>query len=135
MVRPFTALATILVLGGGALAAGPQFRDTITVRGMVRGSGADHVLTFSGPVALPGVSLGAGTYVFTRPSANLLQVFSADRRHPYALLLTLATTRTSQIDTYQVVLGPRMAEGAPRRIDAWFVPGESTGQELIYPKR
>jgi hypothetical protein len=137
LVLTLTALATIGILGTIAIAAEPQFRDTITVRGMVRGPGvgADHLLTFSGPVALPGISLGAGTYVFARPSANVLQVLSSDRRHPYAMLLTVATTRADSIDSYQIVLGPRMAEGAPRRIEAWFVPGESTGQELIYPKR
>jgi hypothetical protein len=136
IVLTFAALATIGVLGTVAMAANPQFRDTITVRGLVkgRGTGADHLLTFSGPVALPGVSLGAGTYVFTRPSPTVLQVLSGDRRHPYAMLLTVATTRTDSIDSYQIVLGPRMAEGAPRRIEAWFVPGESTGQQLIYPK-
>jgi hypothetical protein len=136
-VVTFAALTTIVVLGVGLGAEKPQFRDTITVRGMVRGGGGsagEHRLTFSGPVALPGVSLGAGSYIFTRPSANVLQVKSADGLRPYAMLLTVATTRTEEIDSYQIVLGPRIAEGAPRRIEAWFAPGESTGQQLIYRK-
>lgn len=137
LVVTFAALAAIVALGTGVRAEKPQFRDTITVRGVAIGGGApgEHHLTFSGPVALPGVSLGAGTYVFTRPSANVLQVFSADGRRPYALLLTVGAARTDHLDSYQIVLGPPIAEGAPRRIEAWFAPGESNGQALIYAKR
>ena len=134
LVLAFTALATIAAAASSVRADGTQFRDTVTVRGMVSGTGGEHHLTFSGPVALPGVSLGAGTYIFSRPSTNVLRVTNAARK-PYALLLTVAASRTSQTNTYQIVLGPPMAPGAPRRIEAWFLPGEASGQALIYPKR
>jgi hypothetical protein len=128
----FVAGALMLV-GIGAGAEGPQGRDTITVQGGIGGSAHEHRLTFSAPVALPGVSLAAGTYIFRRPASNVLLVTNASRQ-PYAMLSTVATSRTSPSNRYEVVLGAPAAEGAPRRLEAWFAPGESTGQELIYPK-
>lgn len=133
LVLAFTVL-TAIAAASIVRADGPQFRDTVTVRGMVSGSHGEHHLTFSGPVALPGIALGAGTYIFSRPSTNVLRVTSAGRK-PYALLLTLPAARAGATDAYQIVLGPPAAPGSPRRIEAWFLPGESTGQQLIYPKK
>lgn len=131
----FTAvMAAIALTSGGASAEGPQFRETVTVKGTLNGAADDHHLTFSGPVSLPGVSLGAGTYIFRRPAANVLQVLSANRR-PYKMVTTVPAARSTPSDRYEIVLGASAAPGAPRRIDAWFVPGESTGQQLIYPTR
>jgi hypothetical protein len=129
-----TAAVMGLALGGGVLrAAGQQFRETVIVKGTVRPLGADHRLTFSAPIALPGVSLGAGTYIFRRPAANVLQVMGVNGT-PYAMVNTASVMRTST-DGYAIVLGDRAAPGAPRRIEAWFAPGEATGQQLIYSAR
>jgi hypothetical protein len=122
-----------MLVGVGAGAEEPQFRDSVTVQGAITGSAQEHYLTFSAPVALPGVSLAPGTYIFRRPASNILMVTNA-RRQPYAMLSTVATLRTSPSDRYEVVLGAPLADGAPRRIDAWFVPGEATGQQLMYSK-
>jgi hypothetical protein len=43
--------------------------------------------TFSGPIAIPGVTLPAGKYLFRladTPSRNVLQVLSADGKTPYS---------------------------------------------------
>ena len=37
-------------------------------------------------------------------------------------------------DRYEVVLGSPLGDGSPRRIEAWFAPGESTGQQLMYKR-
>jgi hypothetical protein len=121
-----------VLVGVGAGAKGPQFRESITVEGVIRGSAQEHHLTFSGPVALPGVSLAPGTYIFRRPASNVLLVTNS-RRQPYAMLSTVSASRTSSSDRYEVVLGAPLTDGSPRRIEAWFAPGESTGQQLIYP--
>jgi hypothetical protein len=118
----------------GAGAKGPQFRESVTVQGVLGGSAGEHHLTFSAPVALPGVSLAPGTYIFRRPVGNVLLVTNAQRQ-PYAMLSTISATRSSASDRYEIVLGPPLAEGAPRRIEAWFAAGDSTGQQLIYPTR
>ena len=65
----------------GAGAKGPQIRETVTVQGVLGGSAQEHHLTFSGPVALPGVALAPGTYIFSRPAGNILRVTDA-RRQP-----------------------------------------------------
>src|SRR5262245_24026309 len=124
------AAAGLILFGAIAGAGAAQFRESITVAG-VRGALGDHYLTFSGPVALPGVSLGTGTYVFTRPAPGVLQVFNADHRQAYAMVSTIPVRRSSPTDQYAVVLGPPAAPGTPPRLQAWFVPGETMGQQLI----
>jgi hypothetical protein len=120
-----------VLTGVGAGAKAPQFRETITVQGTTGGMAEEHHLTFSAPVALPGVSLAPGTYIFRRPASNVLLVTAANRK-PYAMLSTISTSRTRATDRYEVVLGTPLAEGSPRRLEAWFAPGESSGQQLIY---
>ena len=122
----------VLALVGVAGAKEPQFRDSIVVQGTRGSSTGEHHLTFSGPVALPGVSLGPGTYIFRKPANNILQVTNANRV-PYVMVTTKSIHRSVRTDRYEVVLGPPLTDGSPRRIAAWFAPGESTGQELSYP--
>lgn len=122
-----------VITGVGAGARSPQIRESITVQGVRGGSAQEHHLTFSGPVALPGVALAPGTYIFSRPAGNVLRVTNA-RRQPYAMLSTVAASRKSPSDHYEVVLGAPLTGGSPRRIEAWFAPGETDGQQLMYPK-
>ena len=86
------------------------------------GRPGEHRLTFSGPVALPGVSLPPGTYTFRRPSGNVLQVVNSAGT-PYAMMTTVPVMRTHRLDRYEIVLGAPLADGAPRRIEAWFAGG------------
>src|SRR5262245_14905918 len=121
-----------ILTGVVAGAKTPRFRESITVPGSMGGSAGEHHLTFNAPVALPGVSLAPGTYIFRRPASNVLLVTNANRK-PYAMLSTISTSRSSRSDHYEVVLGAPLADGSPRRLEAWFAPGESSGQQLIYP--
>jgi hypothetical protein len=126
-------LGALVLVGVAAGAKEPQFRDSVTVQGMIGGSAGEHHLTFSGPVALPGVSLGPGTYIFRKPANNVLQVTNANRV-PYAMLQTRPISRPARTDRYEVVLGAPVSDGSPRKIEAWFAPGESTGQQLMYKR-
>jgi hypothetical protein len=94
-------------------------------------------LTFSAPVALPGVALPAGTYRFTHPdcSANdrVLQVSSQDGREVYATLQTIPDARTTVSKESEVIFA-EMPAGSPPAVKAWFYPGETIGDELIYPR-
>jgi hypothetical protein len=136
-VKRSVAVAVVVgawvLTGVGAGAKGPQFRESVTVQGVVGGSAQEHHLTFSGPVALPGVSLAPGTYIFSRPASNVLLVTNS-KRQPYAMLSTIAAVRNSPSDRYEVILGAPLADGSPKRIEAWFAPGEANGQQLMYPK-
>ena len=128
-------LGALVLVGVAAGAKEPpsQFRESVTVQGSVGGSPGEHHLTFSGPVALPGMSLGPGTYIFRKPSNSILQVTNA-KRVPYAMLQTRPISRTLRTDRYEIVLGEPLTDGSPRRIQAWFAPGESIGQELMYKR-
>ena len=121
-----------LLTGVVAGAKTPRFRESITVPGSTGGSAEEHHLTFSTPVALPGVALAPGTYIFRRPSSAVLLVTNAHRK-PYAMLSTISAARSRNTDRYEVVLGEPLADGSPRRLEAWFAPGENSGQQLIYP--
>ena len=129
-------IGAVVLAGMGVAAKGPQFRDTITVQGTGQGAHGfpgDHRLTFSGPVALPGVSLPPGTYTFRRPLANVLQVVNS-AGIPYAMMNTIPVSR-NRVNSYEIVLGAPRADGAPRRLEAWFAAGESNGQQLMYRGR
>jgi hypothetical protein len=125
-------MGALVLMGTGVGADGPQFRESLMVQGTVGGMIGEHRLTFSGPVALPGVSLAPGAYIFRRAATNVLQVTGANRE-PYAMVITTSTTRAGRTDRYEIVLGAPLTDGSPRRIEAWFIPGEWVGQQLMYP--
>jgi hypothetical protein len=94
--------------------------------------------TFSGPVALPGVALPAGTYMFKHPDLaggddQVVQVFSEDGRTIYGTFQTIPETIQTPKDQPTVSFAESPA-GAPEEITAWFYPGRLTGDEFIYPK-
>ena len=103
-------------------AKSPQLRASITVQGSMGVSAKEHHLTFNTPVALPGVALAPGGYVFRRPPANMLLVTNA-KRTPYAMLSTISAPRNSKSDRYEVVLGAPLVDGSPRRLKASFAAG------------
>lgn len=92
-------------------------------------------LTFSAPVSLPGRTLPAGTYQFTHPDCStgghILRVSSQDGEVVYAILLVNSEDRPTPSDQALVVFA-EMPAGSPEAIKAWFSPGESVGDELIY---
>jgi hypothetical protein len=90
-------------------------------------------LTFSGPVALHGVAMPAGEYIFRFPAPGVLQVLSKDRKIAYAMMFTIPKTRT-EVSWEHVVTFKETRKDAPPAIETWFRPGESTGFELLYSK-
>jgi hypothetical protein len=93
------------------------------------------VVTFSGPVEIPGQVLQAGTYVFKladSESANdVVQVYSADEKHLYGDFISIPEQRSEATDA-PVVTFEKNAASAPEAVNAWFYPGEDTGHEFIY---
>ena len=94
-------------------------------------------LTFSVPVQLPAVVLPAGTYMFklADPSSGrrTLQVWDKDGLHLYATLLTIPDRRMRPSRDPVVMFSERPA-GELHAIRAWFYPGDTIGQEFVYPK-
>lgn len=95
------------------------------------------ILTFSGPVQLPGLALGAGTYQFKladpESGRQLLQVWDKDGTKLLATLMTIPDQRMTPTDE-PTVMFKETASGEPQAIRAWFYPSETYGQEFVYPK-
>jgi hypothetical protein len=103
-------------------------------------------VTFSQPFEIPGVGSGsggpqvlpAGTYVFTlvdSPSdRHIVRVFSSDEKQVYATILAIPNRRLRATDKTVMTFSERAA-GDPQAIRAWFYPGDTSGQEFVYPKK
>ncbi len=91
-------------------------------------------VTFSGPVALPGEVLPAGSYIFEAlENGHLTRILSADEQHVYATLFTVPDERIEPVEKATIVLGEN-PKGVPEKVEAWFYPGDSIGNEFIYQK-
>jgi arginine exporter protein ArgO len=119
---------------GGVLAAAVLLGVSLHARGNVSDT---TYLTFSGAVSLPGVTLGAGTYIFERADQNtpdIVRVTSRDRRQVYFMAFTRTVDRPRGLGNRLVLLGEAAAGTAPP-IKAWFPLGDVSGHQFIYPER
>lgn len=101
------------------------------------------VITFSGPVEIPGVHLPgwgvlpAGTYVFkilnSQSNRHVVQIFSKDEKTVYATILAIPNYRLKATDKTVITFRERPA-GQPEALRAWFYPGRNWGEEFVYGK-
>jgi hypothetical protein len=95
------------------------------------------ILTFSGPVQIPGATLAPGTYVFKladlASNRHVVQVFDKDEKKIYATILAIPDQKLEPSDEPVVLFAERPA-GTPQAVKAWFYPGETIGNEFVYPK-
>jgi hypothetical protein len=101
------------------------------------------VITFSGPVEIPGVHLAgwgvlpAGTYVFkildSQSDRHIVQIFSKDESTVYATILAIPNYRLKATNKTVITFRERPA-GQPEALRAWFYPGRNWGEEFVYPK-
>jgi hypothetical protein len=94
------------------------------------------LLSFSAPVALPDVTLPAGTYLFrfvdVINAPGVLWVMSQDGRTPYAMLQTIPIVRTEkESNESEIVTFKETPAGTPAAIDAWYFD-DTVGCELVY---
>jgi hypothetical protein len=115
---------------------------------LVPGAKADDwnkktVVTFSGPVEIPGVHLKgwgvlpAGTYVFrildSQSDRHIVQIFSQDEKTIYATILAIPNFRLKATNKTAITFRERPA-GQPEALRAWFYPGKNWGEEFVYPR-
>lgn len=113
----------------------PRFESGITVPGAILRSRRPgvYLVSFSTPVGLPGVSLAQGIYMFRYlEGRSAIQVLNADGTVSYGLFLPTTIRRTGAVHDADVWLIPPAADGGPRRVQALFEPGQSTGSQFIY---
>ena len=101
------------------------------------------VVTFSGPVEIPGVHLAgwgvlpAGTYVFkildSLSDRHIVQIFNKEETIVYATILAIPNYRLQATDQTVITFRERPA-GEPEALRAWFYPGRNWGEEFVYPK-
>ena len=101
------------------------------------------VITFSGPVEIPGVHLKgwgvlpAGTYVFkimdSLSDRHIVQIFNKDETIVYATILAIPNYRLKATNKTVVTFRERPA-GEPEALRAWFYPGRNWGEEFVYPR-
>jgi hypothetical protein len=122
--RKMTAVAT-MTLGVAA---------TAPVHGGVNDRLTSH-LTFGGAVALPGVMLSPGTYVFERVFAgapDVVVVRGIDGRKVYFMGTTQPRVRPSGMRPDEVVTFGEGRRHAPRPITAWYPRGAELGFGFVY---
>jgi hypothetical protein len=95
------------------------------------------ILTFSGPVQIPGATLPAGSYVFKLAdipgNRHVVQVFSKDEKKIYTTMLAVPNQRREPSDK-PIVLFSERASGSPQAVKVWYYPGDTIGNEFVYPK-
>ncbi|MGA8152155.1 MAG: hypothetical protein WB952_14470 [Terriglobales bacterium] len=98
------------------------------------------VVTFSGPVEVPGVgaqTLPAGTYVFkifdSQSDRHIVQIFNQDMTHVFTTILAIPNYRLHATDKTVITFRERPA-GEPEALKAWFYPGRQWGEEFVYAK-
>ncbi|MGD0871609.1 MAG: hypothetical protein ABSB88_18815 [Bryobacteraceae bacterium] len=134
-MKRFKAATTVcfVALMGAVLAPGAKADDW----------NRKTVMTFSGPVEIPGVHLvgwgvlPAGTYVFkilnSQSDRHIVQIFSKDEKTIYATILAIPNYRLKATDRTVVTFRERPA-GEPEALRAWFYPGRNWGEEFVYPR-
>jgi len=115
------AVALGLALGAASLQAFPANRLTY--------------LTFSGAVALPGVTLPAGSYAFELADSNatnIVLVRNRERSRVYFLGFTDRVARPAGISETSTVTFGEAAPGQPRPIAVWYPPSSGDGLQFRY---
>ncbi|SRR5258705_13866566 len=95
----------------------------------------ENRLTFSKPVALPGVELPAGSYTFDVASPTALDVVvvrSADGRKVFYMGFTQTVTRPHTMSKDAPIAFGEASANQARPISTWYEIGNSTGHQFLY---
>lgn len=95
-------------------------------------------MTFSESVEVPGgVVLPPGKYIFVLVDSvsdrHIVRIWNEDQTKVFATILAINNYRLTPTDKTVFTFNERPS-GTPETIHAWFYPGNSFGQEFVYPK-
>src|SRR6185503_21053487 len=80
----------------------------------------------------------AGSYVFKLAdipgNRHVVQVFDKDEKKIYTIMLAIPNQRLEPSDKPVVLFSERPA-GSPQAIKVWYYPGETIGNEFVYPRK
>ena len=98
------------------------------------------IVTFSGPVEVPGVGqhlLPAGTYVFklldSQSDRHIVQIFNQDETHVFTTILAVPDYRLNTTDKTVITFREAPA-GQPQSLKTWFYPGRESGDHFVYER-
>lgn len=118
------------------LALGAVVLGVVSVSLVHAGSSAARTahITFSGPVSLPGVALGTGTYIFElanpRNTLDIVTVMDRSRSQVYFTGFTRPIARPPGL-VQPVALGESSLGGSPK-IVAWYPQDDAMGHQFVY---
>ena len=119
-----TALVVASGLAGGAASVHATMSNRLTY------------LTFSEPVALPGVTLAAGTYAFelATPTGanNIVAIRNKARTQQYYMGFTERIDRPHEVAAGGWVSFGEASRGEAKPITAWYPPESLDGLKFIY---
>jgi hypothetical protein len=95
------------------------------------------IVTVSGPVHIPGTSLGAGKYVFklhdSLANRHIVQVWSGDESKLLATILAVPAQRP-EVSEETVITFDERESTSPPAIRYWYYPSQRIGHEFVYPR-
>ena len=95
------------------------------------------LFTFNQPIALPGVTLPAGTYTFRvadpMTSGKVVQILNGSGTQSFAMLLSIPAYRADAAKESEISF-METASGMPAAVKIWWQEGSTHGYEFIYPK-
>ena len=96
----------------------------------------DTRFTFSKPIALPGVTLPAGTYTFRlvdpTTGGKVVQILDESGTRSYAMLLSIPAARPDVPKKPEVSFMETAAD-MPAAVKTWWQEGSTVGHEFVYP--
>ena len=117
------ACATLALIAATATAQVPADRRTL--------------VTFSGPVSIPGATLPAGTFTFkiadSPANRHIVQIFDKDESKIFATVLAVAAER-AEAGGDPVITFKETPSDRPPAVHFWYYAGEKSGNEMVYPK-
>jgi LPXTG-motif cell wall-anchored protein len=99
----------------------------------------DHrtLFTFNQPIALPGMTLPAGTYTFRvadpMTSGKVVQILNSSGTQSFAMLFSIPAYRADAAEKPEISF-METASGMPSAVKIWWQEGSTRGYEFIYPK-
>lgn len=95
------------------------------------------VVTLDQPTEVPGIVLQPGKYVIkllnSSSNRHITEIFNEKMDHLYALTFTVAAEKVERKGK-PILTFYEGSQGHPQALRRWFWPGETIGQEFVYPK-
>jgi len=95
------------------------------------------IITLDQPTEVPGIVLEPGRYVLkllnSSSNRHIAEIMNERMDHLYALTFTVAAEKTEQSGK-TVLTFYEGSQDHPQAMRKWFWPGDTIGQQFVYPK-